>query len=161
MLGSISTAPDCRLHAVMLFWVIKISKHVDQIPPATVWIGHGAGKCWVHWCFEKPNRFACEGFQLIRKCRQFWKILFVLMDGRRHSTNKRLALKFYRFQIAVLISFEFLLSMSSIKYAQRGAALQGEAECLYILLNMKKKHSNMKGRPYTYLTNNITLCKCI
>lgn len=96
VLGWSSTAPVCRLHAVVLFLVIKISKHVVQIPPARVRIGHGTGKRWVHWCFEKPNRFACEGFQLMRKCLQFLKnILFVLVDGRRHSTNKRSAHKFY------------------------------------------------------------------
>lgn len=67
-----------RLHsagsALMLFPAIKISKHVDQIPPARVRIGHGTGKCWVHWCFEKPDQFSSEGFQLIGKCGQFWKI---------------------------------------------------------------------------------------
>lgn len=69
------------------------------------------------------------------------------MDGKRHSTNKRLELKFYRFKIAVLIFFEFLLSTTSIKNTQRGAALQAEAECLYIHINLKKNIQVWKEEP--------------
>lgn len=104
VLGWSSTAPVSRLHTVKLFQVIKISKHGDQIPPARKWIGHGTGKRWVHQCFEKPESIFLWGIPIDRKMQAVWKnILFVLMDRRRQSSNKRLALKFYTFKIAVLI----------------------------------------------------------
>lgn len=107
VLGWSSTAPVCRLHTVTLFQVIKISKHADQIPPARVRIGQGAGKMLAYWCFEKPNQFACKEFQIMGKCKQFWKIAFVLLDGRRHSANKRSAQRFYRLKLLLVLTLNF------------------------------------------------------
>lgn len=75
-------------------------------------------------------------------------ILFLLMDGRRHVTNKRSAHEFFRLKIVFHVFLEFLFSMSSVKHAQRGASLLGEAGTfLCIYYSEKKQHSNVEERP--------------
>lgn len=69
--GSRQQVTPC--HTVSRDQDLKISKHIDQIPHASMKTGLGKGKCRVPWCFQRPNQCACEGPQLIWSSKQFWK----------------------------------------------------------------------------------------